>query len=110
MRSKNNLDTATKNVKKPGKSSQGKTVKKYKTVTGKPVTEQQPTKKMPKQSSKEEKRRNEFELQIKKVNNLIADGCIRQAYSAIPNEEKFPEIADVIKSMKSDLMVQIWNL
>ncbi|OQP65433.1 hypothetical protein A3860_17365 [Niastella vici] len=110
MRSKNNLDTATKRVKKSRENSQVKIVKKSKAITGKPVTGQQPTKNMVKESSKEEKRRNEFELQIKKVNNLIADGCIRQAYSAIPKEEKFPEKANVIKSMKSDLMEQIWNL
>jgi hypothetical protein len=109
MQSKNNLVTATKKVKTPGKTSQVKVVKKSKAVTIKPVPVQPPTKKILKESSKEEKHRLEFELQMKKVNNLIKEGCIRQAYAAIPNEVKFPEKIDEIKSLKSDLMEKIWN-
>ena len=110
MRNKNNLDTTTKKVKTLGKSSQAKLVKKAKAVTINPVPEQPPTKKMQKESSKEEKHQTEFELKMKKVNDLITEGCIRQAYSAIPNEQKFPEQIDLINSMKSELMEKIWNL
>lgn len=109
MQRKNNLDT-TKKVRTPGKNSQVKVVKKAKTVITKPVSKQPSNNKKLKESSKEEKHRSEFESKIKRVNDLITDGCIRQAYSAIPSAEKFPEKSDVIKSMKYDLMNKIWNL
>jgi len=62
-------------------------------------------------SEKQVKKKSvQFESQMTKVNELIKEGKIRQAYSAIPSEEKYPENAIKIKALKLSLMDQIWKL
>lgn len=58
----------------------------------------------------EQRTNTEFQSQMDKVIELIKEGNIRQAYSAIPKETKFPESVLQIEALKSDLMKRIWNL
>lgn len=102
----------TSTIKRKGANNTTKTKikKKAKSVSDKTVGDQPSTKKPIKESRKETKHDLQFQTQMNKVNDLIKDGNIRQAYSAIPDEGKFPEKSKVIKELKTDLMNKIWNL
>jgi hypothetical protein len=93
---------ATKNIGKRPKPVPEKSV-----VNENPISQSHSI--LPKKRG-QERTNTEFESQMDKVNGLIKEGYIRQAYSAIPNETKFPERAAQIKTLKSELMDRIWNL
>jgi hypothetical protein len=97
-----------KNANKPSHTKINK--KKPKTFTDKTIVDQSATKKAINKSHKETKQDLQYQSQINKVNNLIKEGNIRQAYSAIPDELKFPEKSKIIQGLKLDLMKKIWNL
>jgi hypothetical protein len=102
--------TTTKKRKSTTNTSQTKIKKKAKLISDKTAGDQSPTKETIKESLKETKHNLLFQTQMNKVNDLIKDGNIRQAYSAIPDEGKFPKKYKVIKDLKTDLMNKIWNL
>lgn len=84
--------------------------KRTKTISNKTTVNQPSTKKAAKETQKETKHDLQFQTQMNKVNDLIKDGNIRQAYSAIPDVGKFPEKSKVINELKTDLMNKIWDL
>jgi hypothetical protein len=102
--------TTTKKRKSTTNTSQTKIKKKAKLISDKTSGGQSPTKETIKEPLKETKHYLQFQTQMNKVNDLIKDGNIRQAYSAIPDEGKFPEKSKVIKELKTHLMNKIWNL